>query len=267
MTAPTWPVSDKDSVRTFYNEFATKFVSDFVRGNRRIAYQKRFFQGFIPVSAKRILIVGCGSGEVAYFLATNLPQKPEIVALDLSDEAIQLARTCFSHPSISYRQGNCLELDRTTDFDAILFPDVYEHIPVTDRDQLHAHIKTILSTNGCLLFTCPTPAYQAFLRATGGLLQIVDEDVTTHDLLGLATAVGAQITYFKIVSVWRRGDYFHAAFESSASSRISSITTESDGSKAGVFPHLISRVFARFGSIRRSLYIRRKLKKQPARMQ
>jgi hypothetical protein len=44
-------------------------------------------------------------------------------------------------------------------------------------------------------------------------LQIVDEIVTLEDVTRIARDVGAALTYFNTISVWKTNDYVHAMIE------------------------------------------------------
>ena len=107
-------------------------------------------------------------------------------------------------------------IDREGEWDAIVLPDVYEHIPRDDRDALHARLARLLAPAGRLVITVPTPAAQRDLVAEGGELQVVDEDVTLDDLRRLADDVGGVLAYYCSVHVWKTHDYVHAVVERGA---------------------------------------------------
>jgi SAM-dependent methyltransferase len=200
----------KDSIEAFYDDFTSRFVRDYVEGNDRVERQLRFFAAAIPPTARSILVVGCGSGEGAFFIATKVAPHATILAVDLSSESLRLATSAFNHDRITYRKVDIVAESIEGTWDFVLLPDVYEHIPRDSRSCLHRHLKECLGPQGSILLTIPSPGKQASLRESGHGLQIVDETVTVEDLLELTRDVGAALTYFNMISVWDTNDYIHA---------------------------------------------------------
>lgn len=204
------------SVEAFYDEFSAKFVEDIVEGNERVEQQFIFLSRAIPSSAQSVLVIGCGSGQGAHFIATNVAVNAKVLAVDISTENLRLARSVFEHPQIEYRQVDVTADPLEGEWDAIVLPDVYEHIPTRARPVLHAKFDRLLSKNGRILFTVPSPGKQASLYATGKGLQVVDEIVTLEDLNQVARDVNGVLTYFNMISVWETNDYIHAVVERGA---------------------------------------------------
>src|SRR5262244_10608 len=86
----------------FYDVFSKRFLDDYVEKNDRVVAQKSLLKSAIHPEVANILIVGCGSGETAYFLAKHT--KANILAVDISSEALTLATRLFAHPRIEYRR-------------------------------------------------------------------------------------------------------------------------------------------------------------------
>ena len=194
----------------FYDVFCQRFLNDYVEKNDRVAAQKALLKSAIHPSTSSILIVGCGSGETAYFLAQYTQAR--ILAVDISSEALKLAKQLFTHPQIEYRHVDVIREPPEGHWNVIFFPDVYEHIPAASRRELHRALDRLLADNGQIILTVPSPFKQEHLRVSGGL-QIVDEVITMDTLLELAGDVHGMLTYFSFVSVWDSGDYIHAIVE------------------------------------------------------
>ena len=113
-------------------------------------------------------------------------------------------------------------------WDAILLPDVYEHIPSGRRGDLHERLRALLDHDGVVLITLPSPGKQEALRARGEGLQIVDETVTAMDLAKMGDEVGAPLSYMNLVSVWEQNDYVHAALARGAA-RVAPLTWRPKG--------------------------------------
>lgn len=203
-------------VETFYNNFSPTFIRDYVYGNERIDRQLEFFTKAIHPDTARILVIGCGSGQGTHFIAKWIAKKAQILALDISSENLRLARSLFSHTRIEYHQVNVVTEVIEGNWDAIVLPDVYEHIPLAARGDLHRKFNALLSPQGKILFTIPSPGKQAALYASGEGLQVVDEVVTLEDLIEVGKAVEGTLTYWSTISVWNTNDYIHAVVERGA---------------------------------------------------
>lgn len=200
------------STREYYDTFASRFIRDCVHGNDRVRHQKAFLSGAVPRGARSVLVVGCGAGQTPWHIARRCAKKAHVMAIDISVEALRIARAIHSHPRIEYREADVLGDAVGGRWDVIVLPDVYEHIPLEHRKALHTILSRLLSDQGRVLLTCPSPAYQAFLRERHPeKLQIVDETVTLEDLADLARDVSGTLTLFRLVSIWRQNDYMHAA--------------------------------------------------------
>jgi len=203
-------------VEAFYDAFSSVFIRDYVEGNKRIERQFKFFRAAIEPETPNILIIGCGSGQSAHFIATRTARKARIRGIDISSANIGLAKALFAHPNIEYQNGDVLSELIQGQWNLVLLPDVYEHIPREARTELHAKLNQLLTPNGRILITVPTPQAQASVVALGGALQVIDEPVTLHDLMTLASDVQGALTYFASVSIWQSNDYIHAIIERQA---------------------------------------------------
>ena len=205
-----------NELENFYDQFSRKWLEDLVQGNERIAQQLAFFLRAIPAETGSLLLVGSGSGQSAYFIASEVAPNAKIKALDISSEGLRLAETLFSDGRIEYQRLDILTEPVDGQWDGIVLPDIYEHIPVAARSKLHAKFNALLSPNGKIFMTLPSPGKQASLYASGKGLQIVDETVTLEDLVRMASETGGVLTYFNMVSVWENNDYIHAVIERGA---------------------------------------------------
>lgn len=202
-----------ERIESFYEEFAGHFLDDVIGGNERVREQIRFFARAIPESTKSVLIVGCGAGQAAHAVATRIAPHSRVLALDLSTEAVRIARAVFPHPRIEYRPGDAFEAVPETGWDVILLPDVFEHIPTSRRSTFAELLCRWLAPDGRVLLTLPTVGKQDSLRRSGMGLQVVDEDVSPADLLRLAEEMQGSVTYYAMMSVWETNDYAHVQIE------------------------------------------------------
>jgi SAM-dependent methyltransferase len=142
-------------------------------------------------------------------MARAWPQA-EVIGADISPVSIEVARTCFHLPNLSYRVGVIEEGTLEGKFDLILMMDVYEHIARADRAKLHAAIRSLLADESRLVFTVPAPRLQQKGRVSSPEgMQPVDEDVTIADIVQLAADADMYVLYYREVGIWRYGDYAH----------------------------------------------------------
>lgn len=200
-------------IQAFYDQFSKKLLQDYVWGNRRIERQLDFFRAAIPRGARRILVIGSGSGYATRFIARKVAPHARILAVDISDANIAVARSTFAHRRVEYKRLDVVNDPLPGNWDVIALPDVYEHIAVDSRPILHARLRPALAERGIVVLTYPSPAHQAMLRESGQGLQVIDEDVSLGDLLALARDLGANVTHYALISVWGTNDYVHAVLE------------------------------------------------------
>ena len=143
-------------------------------------------------------------------LAERVAPKARILAVDISGNNVRMANALFAHPRVTFQQADATEAALGGTWQYVIFPDVYEHIPIERRPALHVHLASYLTEDGRILLTCPTTWHQDALRAAGSGLQIVDEDVNLGDVSQLAIDVKGFVSLFRTVSIWHSNDYFHA---------------------------------------------------------
>ncbi|MBA7607177.1 Ubiquinone biosynthesis O-methyltransferase [subsurface metagenome] len=202
----------------YYDKFSSHLLkSSYIDVNRRMQGIRQFLSESISPSTKSILEIGCGIGANAYYIAKRIAPKAKIMGVDISRKNIELATILFDHNNINFQ---CLDVtqDSISDskFSAVILPDVYEHIPKNRRTILHAKIKALLSENGKVFITVPTPSAQETARKAGNVLQIIDEPVTLDDLLRFAQEIDGTLTYYSLVSVGSTNNYAYAIIEKDA---------------------------------------------------
>lgn len=207
------PANSGETQAQFYDSFAETFVRDWVYGNSRVDAQQRFILASLPASPASVLVIGCGLGQVAAAIAKQLREPTKVLGVDLSETAIKYARALFRAQNLAFARVDVLADDLDGSWDVIVLPDVYEHIPRERRGDLGRTLSRLLAPRGVLVLTCPHPRHQAWLRSKGYRLQPVDENVTLADVGALADQVNGTLIYYRLVSVWRTGDYFHAAIQ------------------------------------------------------
>lgn len=93
---------------------------------------------------------GCGNGNVSYQLAH---EGFRVMAIDISEDAIQQSRIMHSHPNITYECKSETELPFEVEYDVIVCSEVLEH--TLDPLKVLRSLVSILFQNGFLINTIP----------------------------------------------------------------------------------------------------------------
>lgn len=205
MTTPTL-----QTVQAYYDERVDGKIRDFTHANPRIEVAVQLVAEWAPPNPKRILEIGCGIGATCWRMARAWPEA-EVIGADVSLLSIEVAKTCFQRPNLSYRAGLVTEGVFAGSFDLVVLMDTYEHIALRDRAAFQSTVKSLLSDEARVIITVPTPATQNDARKTNpSLLQPVDEDVAPADIIDFAGNTDTKLLYYGEVGIWRYGDYAHA---------------------------------------------------------
>ena len=101
----------------------------------------------------RVLDVGCGLGGSAFVMAREFGL--QVDGIDLSKNMLEIAARKLAayglEGQVSLEWGDCLELDREADYDAVYSRDVFLHIH--DKLRLFKVLRAALRPGGRLLFT------------------------------------------------------------------------------------------------------------------
>lgn len=215
-TYPRLAMNQISEIKKFYDEATIRKLHGFVHYNIRVEYA---WQGLSSIfnftKPKRILEIGSGIGEICYRLATDY-HNSEVVGFDISEQSIKIASDLFVASNLSFVRADRIteaKFSKKEKFDLIFLMDVYEHIPVDDRNELHQFISENISENGFVFFSCPTPQHLEYLKTNKPIeIQPVDENITLEDLIYVSKKISLRLIQYKEVSVWRAADYFHALF-------------------------------------------------------
>ena len=85
-----------------------------------------FFVEHLPLGRDSVLDVGCGTGLLSHELSRHFRS---VVALDISEPMLTIARKKRSSPNIDYRLSNVDDFSTETEFDAIVSHTMFHHLP------------------------------------------------------------------------------------------------------------------------------------------
>lgn len=124
---------------------------------------------------KKILDVGCGTGETAFGLIKK--NAKSVLAIDYSREAIKIAKKKHNHEKIRFEHKSYEEVEEK--FDVIVILGTLEHMD--DPFKALEKLKSLLNKNGKIVITCPS-----FLNIRGyiwmALLTLLDVPMSLTDL-------------------------------------------------------------------------------------
>jgi len=197
-------MSIDNSISQFYNDFSRKVLLRGFRDiNARIEAIKALCDRFVAPGAA-VLEVGCGVG----ILSKHLKHRAsKLLSVDISDTNIKVASAYAGGGGADFRVMDVLsgEIDGT--FDAVVLPDVIEHIPAANHDVLLRKLEACLRPGGVMILTFPSPEYQHWLRTNKPeALQIVDESVSPLQIMSKSSLMPIYLAY---VSIFGRHDYVH----------------------------------------------------------
>ncbi len=132
--------------------------------------RERFHLHEIPVqNGMKILDIGCGKGDVAFFLSKKGAQ---VIGIDYAKDGIQLAKNELVKQSkqvqnsVSFFVQDAKKLDFPTDtFDGVVSLDVFEHLYPEELTIVMENITRVLKKNGFLfVHTEPNKFYVDFIH-------------------------------------------------------------------------------------------------------
>ena len=200
----------KARVVEFYDTNVAGKLEGFIEGNLRVECAWETVERWARPSPARVLELGCAVGDISWRMHRLWPNA-EIVGVDISPKSIELARSLFASPNVSFINGTVVSQELTGRFDLVVMLDVYEHIAADQRGELHERLKSLLSDDGQIVLSFPTPEHLAWLRRHAPeQIQPIDEDVSPNTILTLASETDSTMMLYRKVSVWHEGDYAHA---------------------------------------------------------
>lgn len=205
----------KAEIKAYYDYHTLGKLRGFIYTNDRVERAWATLIEWQNNNPKRVLEIGCGIGDIAW-RASNFWKEAEVVAFDISEVSIEIGKKMFKRDNLFFIRGDSLSeivLGNKEKFDLIYLVDVYEHIPVEEREMFFAFINNNLSDKGMLFLSCPTVNHQQWLKDTNEKgLQPIDHDITLNELIEISRGISRNIFLYKEVSVWHVGDYLHVFF-------------------------------------------------------
>ena len=162
-----------DSQNIFYTSISKYYSEIFPFNPMQLKFVKNKL-GELP--GKRILDIGCATGELAFQLAEG---GAEVTGIDLNEDLLQQAIGKKKHEKLTFQQGNMLELTQdfnAEQFDAVLcFGNTLVHLnSETLVLQMLEGAKKVLKSSGQLLIQLLN--YDYFCSEPVEVLPIIDTE-------------------------------------------------------------------------------------------
>lgn len=199
-----------EAIKQYYDERIDRKIWDFTSANPRIETALKSLLMWLRKDDANILEIGCGIGATSWRVS-RLCRMAKVLGVDVSSRSIKVAKTCFRAANLSFRDMTLYKGALSERFDYIVMMDVYEHIAVEQRPELHEFLAEALTEEGRIFLSFPTPQNLKFLKEVyPDEIQPVDEDINPEVLGRLSADVRGRLLYYHEVSIWRTGDYAHA---------------------------------------------------------
>jgi 2-polyprenyl-3-methyl-5-hydroxy-6-metoxy-1,4-benzoquinol methylase len=168
------------SVSTFYDEFSVKQLETGVNIRHYSIITKLKAAGL--KSNHNVLEVGCGIGTLTGLLGKFLNQG-SLTATDISPESIEVAKKrCSSNKNTSFVVTDMSDFRPENQLDFVVFPDVLEHIPKDQHNNIFRNVSALLKSNGKIAVHIPDPVQLDFIRNYNpDQLQIIDQSLYFED--------------------------------------------------------------------------------------
>jgi SAM-dependent methyltransferase len=116
------------------------------------------------VVGRRVLDLGCGAGQLAYYLADA--GAAQVLGIDASERMLDVARARWAHPRVSYRRESMEEADFSPGACDLVVSSLALHY-VRDYAGLVGRVARWLTPGGLLVFSTEHPIYTARGSADG----------------------------------------------------------------------------------------------------
>jgi len=179
-----------------YDKFAEKRHYEVTKGMKKSLKfaEKPMMISMLPnIKGKKVLMLGCGTGEEKLILEKYSPSK--LVGIDISSKSIEIAKA--SYDDCEFYVGNMLELPfQEEEFDFIYSSLAVSHIE--DKDKVFKEIYRVLKPNGAFLFSVGHPLRFSSqkIEYEGGKYRAIGFETESSKVIGRYMSSTKQVNYF-----------------------------------------------------------------------
>lgn len=212
------------SVRHWYNSFAVK--------QQKVGINLRHYHimnRIIKTGLRKdhnVLEIGCGIGTLTQLIKGYI-SKGKIVATDISDESIQLAKEKFSRSNnIELVVSDMSLFKNDLIFDYIILADVLEHIPRSEHKSLFNTISLHMHDESLVCINIPHHKALDFIRSNKPeRLQIIDQSLSAAEILKDSDGSGLELIEYISYSLYHNeNDYVFMTLKRNSNITLSPIS-------------------------------------------
>jgi SAM-dependent methyltransferase len=142
----------------------------------------------------KVLEIGCGVGSLSRMVLKVLNGTGKFVGTDISPKTIELMRKLFGGRNVEFVITDMTNFTSSEIFDFIIFPDVLEHIPIEQHQNIFKTIFKLSHENTVILVNNPDPFFIEWYHANNpDKLQIIDQPLHVDHFSELAYSNGFYI--------------------------------------------------------------------------
>lgn len=169
------------SVKNWYNSYVGRQQEFGVNIRHRTIIKKAVENGL--KSTSKVLEIGCGIGTLTGLICEKT-KEGKVLAADISDESIKKAKELLSSfNNIELKVSDMSDFSVNEKFDFVVLPDVLEHIPIEQHDNLFRVLSEHTHEESKILINLPHPTFIEWLAINKPeLMQIIDQPVHSNVL-------------------------------------------------------------------------------------
>jgi SAM-dependent methyltransferase len=181
-----------DQVKEYYDQFKEHQTKLGINIRHRTIFKNLKKAGLRKDS--KVLEIGCGIGTVSHLILKYI-KDGSFVGLDISPESIKAAQKFNAfHPKAEFLVNDMSNFSHSTKFDFIVFPDVLEHIPVSQHAHIFKTVSELSAPDAVILINIPEPNFLDWMRIHQPQnLQIIDQALSMQDLLNNSYPYGFKL--------------------------------------------------------------------------
>ena len=202
-------IEKSTDVIDFYNQFASIQKKTGINARHKSIFRKSIELGL--TSDCQVLEIGCGIGALTQLLILYL-KNGVLYSCDISDENIKIAKSVLGHfenlkLEVQDASDFCLDMQ----FDAIIMPDVIEHIPIACHAKMFRNLTKMLKSTGFIYIHIPNPYYLEWLHSyRKEKLQIIDQPIYLEDFIQNIKGLDLYVFLEESYNIWYKGgEYTH----------------------------------------------------------
>ncbi|MCE3258709.1 MAG: hypothetical protein K0S12_350 [Bacteroidetes bacterium] len=173
--------ASKQQVEEFYNTYKEKQKTIGVNIRHRTILKNLKAAGLKADS--KVLEVGCGIGTVSGLIIKSIPNG-KFTGVDISSESIEMAKRLNPAANAEFLVSDMSNFSHALKFDFVVLPDVLEHIPVEQHNNLFRVLSEVTTKDAVVVINIPEPNCLNWMRKHHPeKLQIIDQSLSMQDLL------------------------------------------------------------------------------------